>query len=308
MKIAVLGAGAMGSLFAAKLSACHDVLILDLNAARIDAIKAEGIHVMEQDGSVLKGYPPASLPKDAAGEYDLVLVFVKAMFTKAALEGIKQIISPKTKLLTLQNGGGHEDVLSQFVPMENVLIGTTQHNASVREGGSIHHGGSGVTVIGNLAGNDAAAQEVVDAFAQAGFDMKVSENVRKAVWQKLMTNVSLSALTGVFKMPLGFVTRSESAWKLCEILIREACAVAKADGVEFDVEDKIEEVRKVSVNGPMGITSICADLQNGRMTEVDTISGSVVRAAKRLGMEAPHHEMMVMLIHAFEDKNRINKQ
>lgn len=308
MRIAVLGAGAMGSLFAAKLSACHDVLILDLNAARIESVKAEGLHVMEQDGSVLTGYPSASLPKDAAGEYDLVLVFVKAMFTKAALEGIRQIIGPRTLLLTLQNGGGHEDVLSQFVPMENVLIGTTQHNASVREGGSIHHGGSGVTVIGNLAGNDAAVKDVVDAFTQAGFEMKASENVRKAVWQKLMTNVSLSALTGVFKMPLGFVTQSESAWKLCEILIREAVAVAAADGVEFDVEDKIEEVRRVSVNGPMGITSICADLQNGRMTEVDTISGSVVRAAKRLGMQAPHHEMMVLLIHAFEDKNRINKQ
>ena len=308
MKIAVLGAGAMGSLFAAKLSACHDVLVLDLSVPRIETVKVEGIRVMEQDGSVLTGHPQASLPKDAAGEYDLVLVFVKAMFTKAALDGIKAIIGPNTKLLTLQNGGGHEDVLSQFVPMENVLIGTTQHNASVRSDGCIHHGGSGMTVIGNLAGNDAAAQEVVDAFAKAGFDMKVSENVRKAVWQKLMTNVSLSALTGVFQMPLGFVTQSESAWKLCEILIREACEVAKADGVEFDVEDKIEEVRRVSVNGPMGITSICADLQNGRMTEVDTISGSVVRAAKRLGMEAPHHEMMVMLIHAFEDKNRINKQ
>ena len=308
MKIAVLGAGAMGSLFAAKLSACHDVLVLDLSVPRIETVKAEGIRVMEQDGSVLTGHPAASLPKDASGEYDLVLVFVKAMFTKAALEGIKAIIGPNTKLLTLQNGGGHEDVLSQFVPMENVLIGTTQHNASVRPDGSIHHGGSGITLVGSLVGNDKAANEVVDAFAQAGFDMKASENVCKAVWQKLMTNVSLSALTGVFQMPLGFVTQSESAWKLCEILIREAVAVAAADGVEFNAEDKIEEVRKVSVNGPMGITSICADLQNGRMTEVDTISGSVVRAAKRLGMEAPHHEMMVMLIHAFEDKNRLNKQ
>jgi len=307
MKIAVLGAGAMGSLFAAKLSARHDVTVIDLNAARIEAVNAEGIRVMEQDGSVLTGKPCASLPKDAAGECDLVLVFVKAMFTKAALEGIKAVIGPQTRLLTLQNGGGHEDVLSQFVPMENVLVGTTQHNASVQADGSIHHGGSGVTKIGSLAGNHQAAKDVAEAFAQAGFEMQVSENVREAVWQKLMTNVSLSALTGVFQMPLGFVTQSASAWTLCETLIREACEVAAADGVAFDVEDKIEEVRKVSVNGPMGITSICADLQNGRMTEVDTISGSVVRAAKRLGMQAPHHEMMVLLIHAFEDKNRLTK-
>ena len=308
MKITVLGAGAMGSLFAAKLSVCHDVTVIDLNAARIDTVNQVGLQLLEQDGSVFTGKPAASLPKDAEGACDLVLVFVKAMFTKSALEGIKAVIGPQTKLLTLQNGGGHEEVLSQFVPMENVLVGTTQHNASVRADGSIHHGGSGVTKIGSLAGNHQAAKDVAEAFKQAGFEMQVSENVREAVWQKLMTNVSLSALTGVFQMPLGFVTQSESAWKLCEILIREAVAVAAADGVAFDAEDKIEEVRKVSVNGPMGITSICADLQNGRMTEVDTISGSVVRAAKRLGMQAPHHEMMVLLIHAFEDKNRINKQ
>ena len=307
MKIAVLGAGAMGSLFAAKLSACHDVTVIDLNAARIEAVNAEGIRVMEQDGSVLTGKPFASVPKEASGVCELVLVFVKAMFTKAALDGIKAVIGPQTRLLTLQNGGGHEDVLSQFVPMENVLVGTTQHNASVRADGSIHHGGSGVTKIGSLAGNHQAAKAVAEAFTQAGFEMQVSENVREAVWQKLMTNVSLSALTGVFQMPLGFVTQSASAWTLCETLIREACEVAAADGVAFDVEDKIEEVRKVSVNGPMGITSICADLQNGRMTEVDTISGSVVSAAKRLGLKAPHHEMMVLLIHAFEDKNRLNK-
>lgn len=165
-----------------------------------------------------------------------------------------------------------------------------------------------MTVIGSLAGNDEAVRRIVNAFAEGGFEMQASENVRKAVWQKLMTNVSLSALTGVFQMPLGFVTQSEAAWALCQTLVREAVAVAAADGVVFDAEEKIEEVRRVSVNGSMGITSICADLMHSRMTEVDTISGSVVRAAKRLGVSAPHHEMMVLLIHAMEDKNRLKEQ
>lgn len=304
MKIAVLGAGAMGCLFAARLSACHDVTVIGRNAARMESVRAEGIRVIEKDGSVLRGAPAAALPGDALGVCDLVLVFVKAMATEAALEGIRSAIGPDTLLLTLQNGVGHEDVLSRFAPMENVLVGTTQHNASVREDGSIYHGGSGVTVIGSLVGNNRAAEAVARAFEQAGFDMQASRDVRRAVWQKLMTNASLSALTGVFQMPMGFVTGSESAWTLCRMLIREAVAVAAADGVVFDAEEKIEEVRKVGVNGPMGITSICADLMHGRVTEVDTISGSVVRAARRLGLEAPHHEMMVLLIHAFEDKNK----
>ena len=102
---------------------------------------------------------------------------------------------------------------------------------------------------------------------------------------------------------MGFVAQSPSAWALCETLIREACAVAEADGVCFDPKEKAEEVRRVATDGPMGITSICADLMQGRKTEVDTISGSVVRAAARLHVPAPHHEMMVMLIHAMEDQN-----
>ncbi|MDO5377228.1 MAG: ketopantoate reductase C-terminal domain-containing protein, partial [Clostridia bacterium] len=133
-------------------------------------------------------------------------------------------------------------------------------------------------------------------------------DIRRAVWQKLMTNVSLSALTGVMGMPMGFVSSSASCWALCEMLIREVVAVAAADGVVFDAEEKIAEVRAVAEGGPTGITSICADLLHGRKTEVDTISGSVVRAARRLHVSAPRHEMMALLIHAIEDKNEQSKR
>lgn len=302
MKIAVLGAGAMGMLYAAMLSPVHDVIIVDRNPEKVRRIAEQGVTLIEQDGTRRTAGPRAALLGTPMQPVELLLVFVKSMGTQAALEKCQSLIDENTLLLTLQNGGGHEETLSRFVPMSRVLIGTTQHNASVQEGG-VFHGGSGQTVIGAALGASEAARRVADAFSQAGVESVYTDNVRAAVWQKLMTNASLSALTGVLTVPMGFVTDSPSAWTLCRLLIEEACDVARADGVCFDPQEKIAAVRAVGVNGPLGITSICADIMNGRYTEVEAISGSVVRAAKRLGVPAPRHEMMVLLVHALEDKN-----
>lgn len=307
MKIAVLGAGAMGMLFASKLSACHDVLLMDRNEQKVERIARQGITLVEQDGTSAVYRPGAAVMGSEQSPAELVVVFVKSMGTRDALQKCRSLIGENTLLLTLQNGGGHEEELERFAPAQRVLIGTTQHNASVREDGSVFHGGSGHTVMGSPLGKSEAAPCAAQAFTQAGFETVVSDNVRAAVWQKLMTNASLSALTGVFQMPMGFVVDSASAWTLCERLIEEAVSVARADGVDFDLQQKIEEVRAVGARGPKGITSICADLMHGRMTEVDTISGSVVRAARRLHMAAPCHEIMVLLIHAMEDKNKTIK-
>lgn len=303
MRIAVLGAGAMGRLFAALLSRRHDVLLMDRNPERAQTLDREGVILIEPDGARAVFHPHTVGMGSEQAPADLVLVLVKAMGTRASLERCRGLIGPKTLLLTLQNGGGHEEVLAGFAPLDRVLIGTTQHNASVREDGSVFHGGSGRTVIGSPLGESEAAKRVAAAFAEAGLETEVTDNIRRTIWQKLMTNASLSALTGVMGMPMGFVAASASCWTLCERLIREAVQVAAADGVAFDAEEKIAEVRAVAEGGPMGITSICADLLHGRKTEVDTISGSVVRAARRLHVSAPCHEMMVLLIHAMEDRN-----
>lgn len=304
MRIAVLGTGAMGMLYAAMLSRANDVTVLGRDAGKVEAIRAHGIALEEQDGTVFTAHPQAARMGESLPPFDLVLVFVKGMGTIEALTRCQNLIGEHTLLLTLQNGGGHEEELAQFAPMERVLIGTTLHNASVRPSGAVFHGGSGETFLGSPLGAHDGAKAVAAAFEAAGVAAQASDNVRAVVWKKLLTNASLSALTGVFQIEQGFIAKSPAAWALCETLVREACDVARADGVAFDVEASVAAVRAVSVNGPRGITSICSDLMHGRTTEVESISGSVVRAARRLGVPAPHHEMMVQLIHAMEDKNK----
>ena len=136
---------------------------------------------------------------------------------------------------------------------------------------------------------------------------KVSDEVQKLIWNKMFTNVSASALTAVLQMPLGYISFDEATWELCSKLVREAVDVAKALGMDFDYEEKLAEVKKVCDNAPKGLTSIYSDIKNGRRSEVDTISGSVVAAGKKVGVPTPTHDAVVAIIHALEGRPLYDK-
>ena len=204
----------------------------------------------------------------------------------------------------MQNGAGHEFVLREFAAADRVVLGTTQHNSSIVKAGVIHHGGGGLTCIGLLDGSSETLKPMAEEFTQCGFKTEIADNIQKKIWEKLFVNVSASALTAVFQTRLGFLVESASAWTLTEALIREAVAVAGGDGLEFEEDKVIQNVRSLLENAKQGITSICSDIRDGRKTEVDAISGSVTAASRRNHVPAPLHEFMVQLIHAMEDKKR----
>ena len=303
MRIAVIGAGAMGALYGGYLSKNNDVLLVDVNEKQVSTINDKGLSIHEPDGSVTLCHPRATTNTAAEAPVDVVVLFVKAMFSASALAANKSLIGPDTYLMTLQNGSGHEDTLLQFVDRDHVVIGTTQHNSAILGFGEIRHGGSGKTCIGLLDGNSSRLAHIAEAFSACGLEAVCDDQVQKLIWGKMFTNVSASVLTGVLQVPLGFIASDANAWMICERLVREAVAVAAGEGLSFDVDEKIAEVRGVCERSPGGLTSIYADLRDGRKTEVDTISGSVVRASRRNGVPAPTHEAMVALVHAMEGKN-----
>ena len=304
MKIAVLGSGAMGGLFSAYLSRHHEVTVIDVNAALVDKVNAEGLEVREPDGSSQLYHPHATLSTEGMEPVDLVVVFVKAMFSEGALRNNRSIIGPDTYLMTLQNGSGHEDTLGKFVDEEHIIIGTTQHNASVSGVGVTNHGGSGITHMGCVTGSAARLQKFADAFTECGLEADTSDGVQRMIWNKMFTNVSASVLTGILQVPLGYISQNEAAWAMCCQLIREAVDAAAGLGMEFDYDEKVAEVKAVCDRSPNCLTSIYADLRDGRRTEVDTISGSIVRAGKKGGVATPSHEFAVQMVHAMEGRGK----
>lgn len=309
MRVVVLGAGAMGMLFGGYLSAHNEVTLIDVDENKVSQINEKGITIQEPDGTSRHFTPKAVTSSKGMEQADLMIVFVKAMFSASALAANRSLIGPNTFVLSMQNGSGHEEVLSQFAAdQEHVVLGTTQHNSSIVDASTIRHGGAGPTFVGAMKGQPQELEQLAQNFTECGLPCSTSTQIRKMIWHKMFTNVSASALTGILQMPMGFLVDSQEAWNLTQTLLREAVQVANGDGMGFDEEEIVNEVHTHLENSRGGITSIQADLRDGRKTEVDTISGSVVRASKRNGVPAPSHEFVVHLVHALEDKNASAKE
>ncbi len=298
----VIGAGAMGSLFGGYLSRFHEVTLVGTREAHMEKIRRDGVQITEADGRTQCCRPDARVSTVGMKPADLILVQTKAPATDAALKGHREIIAPQTYVLTLQNGMGHEEVLRRYAKDEQIVIGTTKHNCSVTEPGCIRHNGSGMTYIGSLTGDTARLKFIADALTQCGLKCECCPDVRRLIYSKLLINASSSVLSGVLQVPQGFVLSDPHAWTLCTMLIRETVAVAAGEGICFDPEEKVEEVRELLQGNPGGLTSIYADLRDGRQTEVDTISGAVVAAGRKYGISTPFQQTMVELVHAMEGK------
>lgn len=302
MRIAVIGAGAMGSIYGGHLSQQNEVILVDTNQQVVDQINKNGL-LVDENGTTACYQPRALCDTSKEEPVDLVILFVKALFSRAALESNSALIGPDTRLMTLQNGAGHEDLLKEFVSEDRVIIGTTEDNGAVLDLGHVRRGGTGVTNVGMLTEDrDGFLNRLKENFDSCGFEVRIHENIQYLIWDKLFTNVSLSALTGILQVDMGYIAADEYAWKLCCQLIHETILTASAAGLVFDEEAVKEKVRKTSFNNPQGCTSIRADLRDGRRTEVDTISGSVVRAAAKYGVDVPGHTFVVNLVHAMEGR------
>lgn len=303
MRIAVIGAGAMGSIYGGHLSQNNEVYLVDTAAQVVEHVRKEGIKIQENGEDVVY-HPQAVTSTEGLEPVDLVILFVKSLFSRAALSGNKGLIGPDTYVMTLQNGSGHEDILGEFVGQDHIVIGTTEDNGAVLGLGHIRRGGEGNTNVGMLVEDkDGFLPKLKEAFDCCGFNVKIHANIQQLIWNKLFTNVSLSAVTGILQVDMGYIASNEYAWAMTRRLIKEAVAVAHAMGLEADEEAIAAKVRKTSEMSPSGCTSIRADLRGGRKSEVDTISGSVVRAAAKVGVPVPCHEFVVNMVHALEGKN-----
>ena len=303
MRIDILGAGAMGCLFAALLSRANTVRLVDPNLEKLAVLKEKGVTVLEPEGGSFTAFPGLRTPEDAAGPPpEMLLIFVKSSVEREALRAVRPSLGKDTLLLTLQNGMGHEKAMEEVSAKSRILLGATQHNASIQSVGVVRHGGAGYTQIGALEGAQERAEAASAAFSAAGIETSVSADVRAVIWRKLFMNASASALTGVFRCPLGEVADNPHIWTLCRKLIGEAVAAAGAEGHAFDAEEITEEIRGHLLRSRSGITSVYADLAAGRRTEVDAITGAVAALGRQLGVSVPVSETVTEIIHAMEER------
>lgn len=302
MKIAVLGAGAMGSLYGAYLSQYNEVYMIDVNDKIVDSINQKGLIIYEKDKNENVIYHISAFTTSKnLGIMDLIIVFVKNIYTFSALENNKNLIGENTLVLTLQNGAGNDRDLQQFIKKENILIGTTEHNCSSLEPGYVSHNSIGITNIGMTVYNLQILQRVCDLFTHCNINTKIYENIQEIIWNKLFINMSLNSVTAILQCKVGYLYENSDASEIVRNILSEAVDVAIADGTYFDKDKVIETVEKhIKDDFHEVITSMNQDVKNKRITEIDHINGAVVKAAKEYGIPTPYNEFIVHLVHAIE--------
>lgn len=304
MKTLILGAGALGSLFGARLSTQDrlDLCLYSTNKNHITTIQQQGLAVEELDGSqtmvqIPAYFDPASLP----GPFDLVLVLVKAYQTQVALKSILPLTKDHTTFLTLQNGYGNWKTIAKILPQARILLGTTAQGATLLKPGYIRHGGQGPTFVGTLdPGLYDTAREVVELL-QGGLECTFTADPMKLIWKKLLINVGINALTGLAQVPNGLLATSEHAQKIVTDAIQEACQVAQANGYEMDPYQMVGLVLKVSRSTARNRSSMNQDLARGKPTEIDYINGAIVQLGKKWNIPAPVNKTLTNLIKFFEE-------
>lgn len=298
MKIAVIGAGAMGCIYGAHLSVYNEVYMVDTDTETRELIKSRGI-ILEEAGEEYRYFP--KVKEEEIGEMDLVILFVKSVFSEVALKNNMDLIGEHTFLLSLQNGAGHEKILSKYVPMERVIIGTTEDNGTILGKAHIKRGGNKKTNLGMLEKNNAKILSVLkEVFDASDFITNIYDDIERLIWDKLIVNATLSICTGILELSLGEACDNPYAFSMIEQLLKELIAVAKAKGMDIDYAYAIDKIKKVGLANPKGYTSIYMDIKNKRKTEVDTINGEVYREGKRFSIDVPANEFAINIIHAKE--------
>lgn len=302
MRIAIVGAGAMGGIFGAGLhEAGHDVLLVDVSGALVERLNGEGVTIERQDGERTARVPATT---DPAGEApaDAVVFFVKGYHTAAAAELAAPLVGERTAVASLQNGWGNEETLAGRFGEQRVVAGVTYNSGTVRDLGRIAHTGVGATLVGPYAegASPEAARALAEALSGAGIETTATGDIRTEIWKKLILNAATlptSALTGLSIAPLG---EPGPMLDLVGEVAREATAAARAGGLEIDAGERVEAIEKLLARGGMGKASMLQDFEAGRRTEIDTVTGAVVREAERHGVDVPRNRALYALVVGYE--------
>ncbi len=285
----------MGSFFGGLLSTRQDVLLVG-RAAHMEAVRDHGLKISGK--TVRLARPQASTRVPASAHPELVLVATKAYDTAAAMTQLRRFARSAT-FLTLQNGIDNPDVIARTAA--RVIAGTTAHGVTFLGPGEVRHAGLGDTTIGGWKG--VGRDDVVlvrDMFEEAGIRTRISGDVRRELWSKLVVNVSINPIAALAGVPNGRLVRDKHLAALLESVGREAVAVARADGILLDADEAVRRSRLVAKRTAGNRSSMLQDLDLHRRTEIEAIAGAILRSAERTGTDAPSVRALHALVRARE--------
>ena len=296
LKVAVMGAGAVGCYYGGMLArAGHDVVLI-ARPQHVEAVERDGLR-METKAFDEQVRLRASSQASAAQGADLVLFCVKSMDTESAGTQLRPYLAPDALVLCLQNGVDNADRLRTVLPQHAVAAAVVYVASEMAGPGHVKHHGRGELVIEPSSASESVAQ----ALTGAGMPTEISDNVRGALWLKLILNCAYNAVSAIAQRPYGDNVKSEGIAEVMRDVVNECLAVAKAEGVNV-AGDVDAAVRKIAESMPTQYSSTAQDLARGKRSEIDYLNGLIVRRGQALGVATPVNRVLWALVKLIEGK------
>ena len=302
MKIAILGCGAMGSVYAALLGdAGHEVWAIDSWLDHVDAIKQGGLRLEGASGSrVVKIHATNDTSK--VGVCELVIIATKAMHVETAARSALPLLDTHTTVLSIQNGLGGPQTAAKILGPDKVAVGVVGgFGASIKEPGYAHHNGWELLRLGELSGPITnRLRAIASTWESGGFRVECFDDIDQLVWEKLICNVCFSGTCTITGLTIGEVMEDSDAWVCASRCAQEAYNVAIAKNINVRISDPIDYVLNFGSKIPNAKPSMLLDALAGRMSEIDAINGAIPIAGKEVNVQTPFNSAISALVRSKE--------
>jgi 2-dehydropantoate 2-reductase len=299
MKVAVVGTGAMGSVYAGRFGkAGHEVWAIDIWQEHLDAIASSGLAVSGASGNfVVEGLHVGNTPSDAA-PCDVWVIATKAAAVDEVATEIAPLLEPGNVVMAFQNGLGAGERVAHRIPEAHIVIGIAEgFGSSIPQPGHVHHEGMRLIRIGEMSGGmTERVRELERLWLEAGFNVRAFADVSVMTWEKFLCNVTLSAPCAVFDVTVGELMADPEAWKVALGCTSEAYRLGVAMGIEFPFDDPLLYVSEFAATIPNASPSMRLDHLAGRRSEIDVINGQVVALSHEIGFGAPYNETLCAIV------------
>jgi 2-dehydropantoate 2-reductase len=288
LRIAVFGAGAIGSFYGARLSDGGASVSLIARGRQLEAIRERGLTISTPTGTTAYTLPATDDPA-AVGLVDIVLFTVKSYDTTEAAGTLAPLLHDGTGVISLQNGIDNEDRIAAVIGRDHVLGGAAYILASVREPGVVEAGGPLAMVIGELDGGPPSdrVRAVLDVADRAGLAVRAADDIRVALWEKYTLLVAFSSMTGTVRLPIGSIREAPAASAMLRALMTEVWSIGRAAGVPLADELVDRQMGLLLSQDASGTTSLYHDLVGGHRMELEALQGTAIRLGRDHGIPTP---------------------
>ena len=300
--VTIVGAGAMGCFFAARLrEAGTAITLVDTDTARLAAIQANGV-TLEDDGGP-RTVAVAACPAAQAGPTDLVMLFTKGMHSAAAIKSVAHLAADGTCAITLQNGLGNAEAMAEVFSRDRILMGVTDWPADFSPPATVSSHGAGRIWLGAMAAGPAGPVEAaLRLFDAAGLPAKRDDHVEVQIWEKVAFNAALNALAAVTRVRVGGLDCPPGR-EIAFAILDEVAATAAARGLLLDSRRLTSKVEHALAHHRQHKASMLQDIEAGRRTEIEAINGAVIRAAEAHGVPTPVTRTLANLVRMIEARS-----